>query len=134
LATVELQLDSLYAELQQARAAEQAQQQTAPPPATGNAPQEALFDAQGRDQTYWQQRAAALQARLQQAREQRQAILAQLAAPLEERSAFGRRGREVVQLVQALERTTQELRSAEAAWQALQQEANRTGAPAAWLQ
>ena len=134
LATIELQLDTLYAELRQAQAAEPAHAQTDSPTPPLSAPPDTMRDAQGRDQAYWQQRTAVLRVRLQQAREQRQAILSQLAAPAEDRSAFGRRGREVLQLVQALERTSQELRDAEGAWQALQHEANQTGAPAVWLQ
>jgi Domain of unknown function (DUF4124) len=136
LATVEHQLDALYAELHDAQAALQEREQIQHQGASAHRPSgEVALDTQGHDQAYWRQRAASLQARLQQVREQRQAILAQLAPETEEeRSAFGRRGREVLQLVQALEQTWQDLRAAEAAWLALQQEASQAGAPAAWLQ
>jgi hypothetical protein len=136
LAAVEQQLDALYTELYHVQATllerEQAQR-------SGSAPDrssaEVVLDAQGHDQAYWQRQAASLQARLQQVREHRQTILAQLSPDTTaERSDFGRRGYEVLQLVQELERTWQELRAAEAAWLALQQEASRADAPAAWLQ
>jgi hypothetical protein len=136
LAEVEKQLDALYAELQQVQATIQEREQAQPSgriPAT--APGEVVVDTQGHDQAYWRQRVASLQTQLQHAREQRQAILAQLAPETpEERSAFGRRGREVLQLIEALERTTQDIRAAEAALQAVRQEAYHAGAPAAWLQ
>jgi hypothetical protein len=136
LATLEKQLDALYAELQPLQARLQEHDPTQPSGGESpRAPEEVGFDTQGHDQVYWQQRVALLQARVQNAREQRQAILAQLAPDTpEERSAFGRRGREVLQLVEALERTTQDIRAAEAALQALRQEAYHAGAPAAWLQ
>jgi Domain of unknown function (DUF4124) len=136
LAEVEKQLDALYAELQEVQATLQEREQAQPSgriPST--APGEVVVDTQGHDQAYWRQRVASVQAQLQHAREQRQAILTQLAPETpEERSAFGRRGREVLQLVEALERTTQDIRAAEAALQAVRQEAYQAGAPAAWLQ
>jgi hypothetical protein len=135
LAGIEKQLDMLYAELQQVQTTllerEQAQrlgESSSLPGAPGS------VDAQGHDQAYWQQRVVALRVRLQHARAQRQEVLAQF-DPVEgtERSGFGRRGHEVLQLVQTLEQTWQELRMTEAALQALHQEASRSGAPLAWL-
>jgi chromosome segregation ATPase len=132
LATVEQQLDTLYAELQQL-----SRQQSAVTADTSITPptEEVILDKQGHDQSYWRQRFQTLQERLQQARQQRQAILTELAGELsEERGAFGRRGREVLQLVNILEQLDQEIHETETALQALRREAMYAGAPAQWLQ
>jgi hypothetical protein len=134
LAAVEQRLDALYAALQdiilqQSAAAPDA---VTPPPSPGS---EAFLDNQGHDRTYWQQRLVTLQERLRHARQQRQSILQQLAPELsEERSAFGRRGQEVLQLVTTLEQLNQEIHQAETALQALRREAANAGAPVSWLQ
>jgi hypothetical protein len=131
LATVEQQLDTLYAELQQL-----SWQQSAATAGTSNtsAAEAVLLDKQGHDQSYWQQRFQTLQERLQQARQQRQAILAELAGELsDERGAFGRRGQEVLQLVNTLEQLNQEIHETETALQALRRQAMQAGAPAQWL-
>jgi hypothetical protein len=134
LAAVEQRLDALYAELQDIVL----QQSAAAPGAVATSPSpgsEVLLDNQGHDRTYWQQRVVALQERLQHARQQRQSILQQLAPELsEERSAFGRRGQEVLQLVTTLEQLNQEIHQDETALQALRREATRAGAPLSWLQ
>lgn len=131
LAEVEMRLDTLYAALQEKQTASSGHAaETARVPSSGQ-----VLEAQGHDQAYWRQRAAALRTEWQQARERRQTILSELAKPLpEEQGAFGRRGREVLQLVETLEHATQTMRQAEEALQALQQEAHRAGVPAAWLQ
>jgi hypothetical protein len=134
LAAVEQRLDALYAELQDIVL----QQSATAPDAVTTSPSprsEVLLDNQGHDRTYWQQRVVALQERLQHARQQRQSILQQLAPELsEDRSAFGRRGREVLQLVTALEQLNQEIHQDETALQALRREGTRAGAPVSWLQ
>jgi hypothetical protein len=134
LAAIEQQLDALYAELQQVQTTLQEREQGQRPAETER-PRAAGVDRQGHDQAYWQQRLEPLRTRLQQARKQRQAILEQLAPDTEEaRRSFGRRGREVLELVQRLEQTDQEIRQTEAAMQAVRQEAAHAGAPAVWLQ
>jgi chromosome segregation ATPase len=135
LATVEQRLDALYAELQditlqQSAAAPGAAATTSAPPL-----REAFLDNQGNDRTYWQRRVVTLRERLQQARQQRQSVLQQLIPELsEERSAFGRRGREVLQLVSTLEQLNQDIHQDEIALQTLRREATSAGAPASWLQ
>jgi len=57
-----------------------------------------------------------------------------LGAELPEDRSFGRRGQEVLQLVQTLEQLDQEIHTAETDLQALRRQAANTGAPAAWLQ
>jgi Domain of unknown function (DUF4124) len=135
LAAVERRLDTLYAARQQVQAKLQEREQVASPAPAGQDPQEAvLLDKQGHDRAYWRQRLEPLQARLRQAQEQRQAILAQLAAPIEEGRSFGRRGVEVLRHAHALERLEQDIRTTETALQALRQDAPRAGAPVEWLQ
>jgi hypothetical protein len=134
LANVEQQLDALYAELQdivlQQSGAAPGTVATTPSP-----PSEVFLDNQGNDRTYWQRRVATLRERLQHARQQRQSILQQLAPELsEERSAFGRRGREVLELVTTLEQLNQDIHQTEIALQALRREATSAGAPVSWLQ
>jgi hypothetical protein len=134
LAAIEQQLDALYAELLQVQTTLQ-ERESGEPSAETQSPRATGVDRQGHDRAYWQQRLEALRTRLQQAREERQAILEQLAPETgDTRQAFGRRGREVLELVQRLEQADQDMRQAEAALQALQQDATRAGAPAAWLQ
>ena len=102
LAAIEIQLDTLHAELrdllQQPSAEEESVRAPTPSPA-----REVILDNQGHDQAYWQQRLGTLRERLQQARQQRQIILERLGAELPEDRSFGRRGEEVLQLVQTLE-------------------------------
>lgn len=134
LAAVERQLDTLYAELRQVQAKLQETGQATQPPPTGKRPPgEAVLDNQGHDRTYWRQRLEALQTRLRQAQEQRQATLAQLGSE-EERRAFGRRGVEVLRNTRTLEQLNQEIRDTEAALEALRQDATRASAPVEWLQ
>jgi septation ring formation regulator EzrA len=134
LAAVERQIDTLSAELRQVQAKLQGAGQAAPPAPVGRAlPDTVMLDTQGHDRTYWRQRLEALQTRLRQAKEQRQTILAQLGAE-EERSAFGRRGVEVLRQARTLDQINQEIRNTEAALEALRQEATRARAPAEWLQ
>jgi hypothetical protein len=134
LATVEQQLDALYAELQDIVL----QQSAAAPGAAATTPapsREVFLDNQGHDRTYWQRRVVALRERLQHARQQRQSVLQQLTPELsEERSAFGRRGREVLQLVTTLEQLNQDIHQDEIALQTLRREATNAGAPVSWLQ
>jgi hypothetical protein len=136
LAAVEERLDTLYAARQQVQAKLAGSEPAAARPApTGQDLQgSVLLDKEGHDRAYWRRRLEPLQARLRQAQEQRQAVLAQLAAPIEERSSFGRRGVEVLRHTQALERAEQDIRTTETALQALWQDATRAGAPAEWLQ
>jgi DNA repair exonuclease SbcCD ATPase subunit len=136
LAAVERQLDAFQAELRRvqtrlqeidgARQLESSARRSA---------HEIVLDERGHSRAYWQRRLGAIRARLRRAQEQRQSILEQLAP--EARTgprAFGRRGKEVLRLVRALEQVEGDIRDAEAALQALRQEAMRVGAPAAWLQ
>jgi hypothetical protein len=134
LATVEQRLDALYAELQDLTLQQSAAAPGAAAP-TSSPPREVFLDNQGNDRTYWQRRVVALRERLQHARQQRQSVLQQLTPELsEERSAFGRRGREVLQLVSTLEQLNQDIHQDELALQTLRREAVSAGAPVSWLQ
>ncbi len=136
LGAVERQLDTLREARQQVRTQRQALER-GPSPASSGPPASpaAVFDHLGRTRAYWQRRAKAARTRLQNARAQRQTILAQLAPTSdEEKRTFGRRGRQVLQLTQALEGAEQERRDAETALEALRREATQAGAPAKWIQ
>jgi transposase len=132
LAAIEIQLDSLYAELQDLLQQQGAEEESGRA-ATPSSARGVILDNQGHDQDYWQQRLGTLRERLQQARQQRQIILEQLGAELPDDRSFGRRGEEVLQLVQTLEQLDQEIPTAEAEIQALRSQAASAGAPAAWL-
>ena len=125
LLTVEQQLDALEQALQQLQA------RHTPPPEQSDV----VLDRAGNDATYWQQRVTAARERLQQAQMQRRDLLTQLAAVAggDER-IMGRQGHEMLQQAQALQQVEQEIDAAEAALQAVQQEALQAGAPRAWLQ
>jgi hypothetical protein len=133
LAAIEMELDTLYAELQNILQQQIAEEESVRSP-TSSLPREVIQDNQRHDQDYWQQRLETLRERLQQARQQRQIILEQLGAELPEDRSFGRRGQEVLQLVQTLEQLDQEIHTAETDLQALRRQAAKTGVPAAWLQ
>ena len=133
LAAIEMQLDTLYAELQDILQQQIAEEESVRSP-TSSPPREVIQDNQGHDQDYWQQRLGTLRERLQQARQERQIILEQLGAELPEDRSFGRRGQEVLQLVRTLEQLDQEIHTAETDLQALRRQAANTGAPSAWLQ
>ena len=129
LLTVEQQLDTLQAALEQA----QQHQQTllAPPPEQSGM----VLDQAGNDATYWQQRMTAARERLQEAQMQRRDILTQLTAATDGgQGIMGRQGYEILQQTQALQQTEQEIDAAEVALQAMQQEALQAGAPRSWLQ
>jgi DNA repair exonuclease SbcCD ATPase subunit len=129
LLTVEQQLDALQAALEQAQ--QQLQARHAPPPAQS----EIALDRAGHDATYWQQRMITARERLQQAQMQRRDLLTQLAAIAgEDERIMGRQGYELLQLAPALQQVEQEIDAAEAALQAVQQEAFQAGAPHTWLQ
>jgi hypothetical protein len=129
LLTVERQLDTLQAALEQAQ--QQLQTRHTPP----SAQRDIVFDRAGNDVTYWQQRMTAARERLQQAQTQRRDHLTQLAAVAgEDERIMGRQGYEVLQQAQALQQVEQEIAAAEAALQAVQHEALQAGAPRAWLQ
>ena len=132
LAAIEIQLDTLYAELQNILQQQIAEEESVRS-LTSSPPREVIQDNQGHNQNYWQQRLRTLRERLQQARQQRQIILEQLGAELPEDRSFGRRGQEVLQLVQALEQLDQEIHTAETDLQALLRQSANAGAPAAWL-
>jgi hypothetical protein len=132
LAALEMQLDTLYAEAQNILQQQIAEEESVRS-LTSSPPREVIQDNQGRGQGYWQQRLGTLRERLQQARQQRQIILEQLGAELPEDRSFGRRGQEVLQLVQALDQLDQEIHTAETDVQALRRQAAHAGAPAAWL-
>jgi chromosome segregation ATPase len=134
LAAVEMRLDALYAEWQEAMQQLHAEDDSTTAAATA-ADRQVLLDNQGHDQAYWRQRLVPLRERLQEARQQRQSILQRLGAELsDERDAFGRRGREVLSLVAALEQLDQEIHQTEMTLHILRREAASAGAPAAWLQ
>jgi len=125
LLTVEQQLDKLEQALQQLQARD------ALPPE----PSAVALDSAGNDATYWQQRMAAARERVQQAQTQRRDLLTQLGAISDgDERIMGRQGHNILQQAQALQQVEQEIDAAEAALQALQQEALQTGAPRAWLQ
>jgi hypothetical protein len=129
LLTVEQQLDTLQAALEQAQ--QQLQARHAPPPAQSDV----VLDQVGHDATYWQRRMTAARERLQQAQTQRRDLLTQLAAAADgEQGIIGRQGYEMLQQAQALQQVEQEIDAAEAVLQAVQQEALQAGAPRAWLQ
>jgi hypothetical protein len=129
LLTVEQQLDTLQAALEQAQQHQQALH-TPPPEQSG-----IVLDQAGNDATYWQRRMTAVRERLQQAQMQRRDLLTQLAAVADgEQGIVGRQGYEMLRQAQALQQTEQEIDAAEAALQAMQQEAVQVGAPRAWLQ
>ena len=122
------QLDALQAALEQAQ--QQLQALHAPPEQSGT-----VLDQAGNDVTYWQRRMTAARERLQQAQMQRRDLLTQLAAVADrEQRLVGRQGHEMLQQAQALQQIEQEIDAAEAALQAVQQEALQVGAPRAWLQ
>jgi Domain of unknown function (DUF4124) len=133
LAAIEIQLDTLHAELQdllqQPSAEEESLRAPTPSPA-----REVILDNQGNDQAYWQQRLVTLRERLQDARQQRQIILERLESQPPEDGSFGRRGYEVLQWVQTLEQLNQDIHTAETDVQALRRQAASAGAPAVWLQ
>ncbi len=125
LLLVEQQLDTLEQALQQLQA-----RHTPPPEPSG-----VILDRAGNAAPYWQQRMAAARERLQQAHAQRRDLLTQLAALAGgEQRLVGRQGHEMLQQAQALQQVEQEIAAAEAALQAVQQEARQAGAPRAWLQ
>ena len=129
LLTVEQQLDTLQAALEQAQ--QQLQALHAPPPEQSDV----VLDRAGNDATYWQQRMTAARERLQQAQMQRRDLLTQLAAVAgAEQGIMGRQGYEILQQAQALQQAEQEIDAAGAAMQAVQQEALQAGALRAWLQ
>jgi hypothetical protein len=129
LLTVEQQLDTLYAELEQAQKQLQEQQDS---PAERP---EVVLDKEGHDATYWHRRVTVARERMQQAQAQRREILTQFstAAGGELRTAE-RQGRGILQQAQALQQIEQEIDAAETAIQAMRQEARQAGAPEAWLQ
>ena len=125
LLTVEQQLDTLEQALQQLQARD------ALPPEQS----QVVLDKAGNDATYWQRRIAAARERLQQAQTQRRDLLTQLAAVADgEQRPMGRQGHDLLQQAQALQQVEQEVATAEAALQAVQQEALQAGAPRTWLQ
>jgi DNA repair exonuclease SbcCD ATPase subunit len=129
LLTVEQQLDTLQAALEQAQ--QQLQARHAPPPQQS----EIVLDQAGHDTSYWQQRMTAARERLRQAQTQRRDLLTQLAAIAgEDERIMGRQGYELLQLAPALQQVEQEIDAAEAALQAVQQEALQAGASRTWLQ
>jgi len=128
LLNVEQQLDVLQAALEQAQ--QQLQVLHAPPLEQSTV----VLDRAGNDATYWQQRATAARERLQQAQRQRRDLLTQFtAAAGAEQGIMGRQGYEMLQQAQALQQIELEIDAAEAALQAVQQEALQVGAPRAWL-
>jgi hypothetical protein len=129
LLNVEQQLDALQAALEQAQ--QRLQARHAPPLEQSTV----VLDRAGNDATYWQQRVTAARERLQQAQMQRRDLLTQLTAVAgTEQGIVGRQGYEMLQQAQALQQVEQEIDAAEAALQAMQQEAFQVGAPRAWLQ
>jgi hypothetical protein len=136
LAATERQLDALQAELQQVQTQlQEIEPAQHPAPSGQRLPQEVVLDQQGHSRAYWQRRLDPVRSRLHQAQQQRASILEQLAPETQgEQQASGLRGKEVLRLTRALEQIEQERRDAEAALQALRQEAVRAGAPAEWLQ
>jgi len=128
LLTVEQQIDTLQAALEQAQ--QRLQDRHAPPTRS-----DVILDRAGNDSTYWQRRMATARERLQQAQAQRRDLLSQLVAVADgEQRLVGRQGYEVLQQAQALQQVEQEIDAARAALQAVQQEALQAGAPRAWLQ
>jgi hypothetical protein len=125
LLAVEQRLDTLQQTLQQLQARQ----------APLSAQSEVVLDRAGNNATYWQRRMATARERLQQAQTQRRDLLTQLTAATggAERTT-GRQGHNVLQLAQALQQTERDIDTAEAALQAVQQEALQAGAPRAWLQ
>ena len=129
LVTVEQQLDTLQTALEQAQ--QQLQALHAPPPEQSDV----VLDNAGNDATYWQQRVTAARERLQQAQMQRRDLLTQLASVADgDERIMGRQGHSLLRQAQALQQVEQEIDAAEAALQAVQQEALQVGAPRAWLQ
>jgi len=125
LLTVEQQLDTLEQALQQLQARHI-------PPLEAS---DVVLDHAGNDATYWQRRVTAARERLQQAQRQRRDLLTQLGAVDDgEERIMGRQGHNVLQQAQALKQVEQEIDAAQAALQAVQQEALQAGAPQAWLQ
>ena len=128
LLTVEQQIDTLSAVLEQAQQQLQAQQTPTAQSTTG-------FDKEGHDETYWQRRLRVVRDRMSQAQAQRRELLSQLAAAAgEDQRAAERQGRALLQLAQALQQAEQDIDAAATSLQALKQEALGVGAPTAWLQ
>ena len=128
LLTVEQQIDTLSAALEQTQQQLQAQQTPATQSTTG-------FDQEGHDATYWQRRLRVVRDRMRQAQAQRRELLSQLAAAAgEDQRAMERQGRTLLQLAQALQQAEQDIDAAATSLQALKQEAIGAGAPTAWLQ
>ena len=133
LAAIEIQLDTLHAELRDLLQQPSAEEESVRAP-TPSPTREVILDNQGHDRAYWQQRLETLRERLQQARQQRQIILERLESQPPEDGSFGRRGYEVLQWVQTLEQLNQDIHTAETDIQALRRQAASVGAPAIWLQ
>ena len=133
LAAVERQIDSLQAALQQAQAAAAPASQN---PATGaSRPDGERQNPTLETASVWQQRFQTARERVRQAQEQRQDVLTRLSGDDQgPREAFGRRGREVIQQTQELQRLEQEIGTAEAALQSLEAAAERAGVPPGWRQ
>jgi hypothetical protein len=129
LLTVEQQLDTLQAALEQAQ--QQLPARRTPPPEQSGV----SLDRAGNDATYWQQRVTAAREQLRQGQMQRRESLSQLAAVADaEQGIMGRQGYEMLQLAHTLRYAEQEIDTAKAALEAIQQEALQVGAPRAWLQ
>lgn len=133
LAEVERQLDTLHDELTQVQSKLQAFEQPSRPGTGADSQDEnRFFDKQGHSRDYWRRRSTPLYERIEKAQAQRQAILEQLSA--DPQAIGAQRASEVLQLTRELEQVTQKLDSATTDLQNLKQEANRAGAPVAWLQ
>src|SRR5262249_15485953 len=117
--------DTLEQEVQQLQA------RSTPPPA----PSDVVFDRVGHDAMYWQERMAVAREQVQQAQTLRRDFLSRLGAIANrEQRGLGRQGHEVLQLARELREAEQVIDAAEAALQAVQQEALQAGAPRVWLQ
>src|SRR5262249_2031555 len=121
LLTVEQQIDTLSAALEQAQQQLQAQQTPAAQTTTE-------FDKGGHEATYWQRSLRAVRDRMSQAQAQRRELLSQLTAAAggEQRTAE-RQGRAILQLAQALQQAEQDIDAAVTALQAIKQEALGAG-------
>lgn len=129
LVTVEQQLDALQTQLEEAQKQLQAQQ------TPSIAQPDTEFDNAGHDAAYWRRRVMEIRDRLRLAHAQRRDALTQLAAAVHAgQGTTERQGRTLLQQVEVLAQADQAIDEAEAALQALQQEARRAGAPLQWLQ
>lgn len=135
LATVERQIDTLQADLQQAREAQGTASGFSSPGPEAPQPGDDQQNASLEPASVWQRRFRTARDRVRQAQAQRQSVVTLLSGEEQRpRQAFGRRGHEVVQHTRELQRLEETIHTAEAALERLEAEATQAGIPQEWRQ